>query len=152
ILDNPQTYLPYVVTGAGALVFLITLLVSKSLWRYLRSYWSGVTSGLAVSSWTVTFLAFTLDKRSIQHRLAAAVAAVCASFVLSFLLYLRAKIGAQNSPTERELTVSREVRSLVGTRISDSDNPIRSWEEDSIGRVSLIESICVKLLISKNPV
>ena len=40
----------------------------------------------------------------------------------------------------------------MGTQLSESDDPIESWAEDTLGRAALIDSLSVKLLISKAPV
>src|SRR4029077_11479029 len=43
-------------------------------------------------------------------------------------------------------------RTRTGSQWSESDDPIRTWEEDALGRASLVDSMSVKLMISKSPV
>src|ERR1039458_4023813 len=73
-------------------------------------------------------------------------------FLFSFVLYLEAKAHALGTSVEDDLRVSPHVRSLAGTQLSDSDDPISTWKEDALGRASLVDSMCVKLMIAKSPV
>jgi AAA domain len=43
-------------------------------------------------------------------------------------------------------------KNVAGTELTESDDPIQTWSEDSLGRAALIDSLSVKLLISKAPV
>jgi predicted KAP-like P-loop ATPase len=152
ISDDPRLYLPYLITGAVVVLLGSALRVPAFLGRCLRSWWAGVTSGLCFLSSTATFLAFTFGFSSIQRRLIFAEATLVVSFSASFILYLKGRVHAEDTPTEDDLRVSPHARSLVGREWSESDDPIRTWEEDAIGRASLVDSLSVKLMISKSPV
>ena len=152
IFDDPRLYLPYLITGAVAVLIGSALRVPALLWRCLRSWWAGVTSGLSFLSSTATFVAFTFGFSSIQRRLIFAAATLVISFSASFILYLKGRVHAEDTPPEDDLRVSSHARSLVGRQWSESDDPIRTWEEDAIGRASLVDSMSVKLMISKSPV
>lgn len=152
IFDDPRLYLPYLITGAVAVFLGSALRIPRLMWRCLRSWWAGVTSGLSLLSSTATFVAFTCNFSSIQRRLLFAVATIVISFTASFVFYLRARVHAEDTPPEDALMVSPHVRFLVGKQWSESDDPIRTWEEDAIGRASLVDSMSVKLMISKSPV
>jgi KAP family P-loop domain len=152
IFDDPRLYLPYLITGAIAVFLGSALHIPGFLWRCLRSWWAGVTSGLSLLSSTATFVAFTFGFSSLQRRLLFAAATLVISFSASFVLYLKARIRAEDTPREDDLRVSPHVRSLAGRQWLESDDPIRTWEEDALGRASLVDSMSVKLMISKSPV
>jgi hypothetical protein len=152
IFDDPQLYLPYLIIGAVAIVIGSTLRIPKFWWRGLRSWWAGVTSGLSLLSATITFAVFTFTFFSNQQRFLFATAALLISFAGSFVLHVKARIHAEDTPSEDALRVSQYERSFTGRQWSESDDPIRTWEEDAIGRASLVDSISVKLMISKTPV
>lgn len=150
--DDPRLYLPYVLMVVAAVFLGIALHVTALLSRGLRSWWEGVTSGLALLPFMSTLLSFSLYSSSTLRRLIAATMAVAVSFVLSFLLYFRARLHAEDTPSEEDLRVSPKTRSILGTQLAHSDDPIRTWSEDALGRASLIDSMSVKLMISKSPV
>lgn len=152
IFDDPRLYLPYLITGAVAVFLGGALRIPGFLWRCLRSWWAGVTSGLSLLSSTATFVAFTFGFSSIQRRLLFAAATLVISFSASFVLYLKARVHDEDTPPEDDLRVSPHARSLAGGQWSESDDPIRTWEEDALGRASLVDSMSVKLMISKSPV
>ena len=152
IFDAPGLYVPYLIIPAVAVLLGIVITIPNFFGRGFRSWWAGVTSGLALLSFLSTFIPLALGPGSFQHRLFFAMGMVSVSFLFSFVLYLRANKRAQNTLPEDDLKVSPQIRSLVGTRLSETDDAIRSWEEDSLGRVALIESMSVKLMISKTPV
>jgi hypothetical protein len=67
-------------------------------------------------------------------------------------LYLKAEAHAEDTPREDDPRVSSQARSVAGRQLSESDDPIRTWGEDALGRASLVDSMCIKLMISKSPV
>jgi hypothetical protein len=72
--------------------------------------------------------------------------------VVSFALYLMAKIHAERTVREDEFTVPANVKSLAGSELSESDDPIQSWAQDALGRAGLVDSLSVKIMIAKAPV
>jgi hypothetical protein len=152
ILDNPHLYFPYLLATAAAVFVGIILRIPVFLGRGLRSWWAGVTSGLAFLSCTSAFAAFTFGSASAPHRMAVAFAHIFVSCTCSFALYLIARIHAEKTPLEDELRVSSRATSPMMTQWGESDDPIRTWGEDAIGRASLVDSMSVKLMISKSPV
>ena len=86
--DDPRLYLPYALIVVVAVFLGIALHVTAFLKRGLRSWWEGVTSGLALLPFMSTLLSFSLYPSFTLRRLIAATMAVAVSFVLSFLLYL----------------------------------------------------------------
>jgi predicted KAP-like P-loop ATPase len=152
LLDNPHLYLPYLISAAVLIVFGVALRIPDFLLRFIRSWLAGVTSGLAFLSFTSVLIAFVTPFFSIQSRVLIACALLGIFFSASFLLYLLARVQAVEIPSEDDLRVSSHMRSVIRTQWSESDDPIRTWAEDAIGRAALVDSITVKLMISKSPV
>jgi hypothetical protein len=71
---------PYLITVAVAFFLGIALRIPGFFWRGLRSWWAGVTSGLALFPFTSTFVLLTVRSSSIRWRLMAAFGIVAASF------------------------------------------------------------------------
>jgi predicted KAP-like P-loop ATPase len=152
IFDDPHLYFPYLLTAAAAIFLGIILRVPVLLARGLRSWWCGVTSGLALLSCASSFAAFTFGFASVRQRMIVASAFLLVSFTCSFALYLMARIRAEDTLLEDQLRVSSRSTLSVKTQWGESDDPILTWEEDAIGRASLVDSMSVKLMISKSPV
>jgi hypothetical protein len=152
ILDNPQLYVPYVITAVVLALLGVALRMPGFLWRFVRSWWAGVTSGLAFFSFSSIFVAFALNFRSVHSRPVIAFAMLGLFFSASFVLHLAARVRSLETPLEDDLRVSFPLRSSIAMQSSGSDDPIRTWGEDTIGRASLVDSITVKLMISKSPV
>jgi predicted KAP-like P-loop ATPase/F0F1-type ATP synthase membrane subunit c/vacuolar-type H+-ATPase subunit K len=150
--DDPRLYLPYLITFAVTIFVGIALQFPTFLWRGLQSWWAGVTSGLALLSFTSSFILLTQRQPSTQRRLIIGFAIIVVSFLFSFVLYLRARTHAEDTPVEDDLRVAPQARSIAGTQLSESDDPIRTWTEDALGRASLVDSMSIKLMISKSPV
>jgi hypothetical protein len=145
-VDDPKLYVPYLAIAGLALALAALWPIPSLITRGLRSWWAGVTSGLPFLFFASTLAAASLRSISIG------AAMLCTSFIASFVLYQRRKAHAEDIPDEDDLRVSDLTRSLAPTDPPESDNPITSWTEDALGRASLIDSISVKLLISKSPV
>lgn len=120
--------------------------------RGLKSWYAGVTSGLTLLPFASAFLFSFLPYSRFHHRLILGLAAAGISFLVSFALYLKAAIHAERTVREDEFTVPPSVKTLVGSELSESDDPIRSWEQDALGRAALVDSLSVKIMIAKAPV
>jgi hypothetical protein len=120
--------------------------------RGVKSWWLGITSGLWFLPFVVTFLILSATPYRFRHRLLAAVIAILASVVLSTWHHCRAIARSRHVPDEKDIQVSTAVKNVAGTDLSESDDPIQSWSEDSLGRAALVDSLSIKLLISKAPV
>jgi hypothetical protein len=151
-LDSPKLYLPYVVSTAVAVLLAVILRVPAFAARGLRSWWAGVTSGLGFLSFTLTFVLLLPQWHSAKLPAGAFVATLTLLVLLGFNRHLHAKNNAEKKLSNQDIRVSSEVRSVAGTHLSESDEPIRTWAEDALGRASIVDAISVKLLISKSPV
>lgn len=152
LFDDPKLYLPYAASVAVAAFLAIAFRIPGFARRYARSWWHGVTSGLAPLSFIATLVAFALPARPVWFRLAVAVSTVAFFFVVGFALHVRARLLAGRTPVEDDLRVFPRTRPSTAPQWSESDDPIRTWEEDTIGREALVDSLSVKLMISKTPV
>src|SRR6266700_3622065 len=120
--------------------------------RGFRSWIEGVASGLCLLSFTSMFLVLTLHHGTIQTQLLTDLVIVAVWSLVGYLLHLRARVHAERTLNEADLLVPLGSRSLVGTELSESDDPIQSWREDALGRASLVDSVSIKLIVAKIPV
>jgi hypothetical protein len=88
----------------------------------------------------------------IRTRLITDIVLIGISFAVASLLHLLAAKARTRIPTEDDIRVSLESKNIAGTEIQESDDPIQTWSEDALSRTSLIDSLTIKLLISKAPV
>ena len=150
--DTPHFYLPYLVIILVTLLLAIVSLLWSFFRRGLRSWLAGVTSGLILLPFASAFAFATFPSPPMRHRLAGGCVAIVIWFVVGFVLYLVAKIRADRTVHEDEFKVSPIVRSLAGTQLAVSDDPIQFWQQDALKRAALVDSISIKLMISKSPV
>jgi hypothetical protein len=150
--DDPRLYVHYLITIAVTIFIAIFLFIPGFLWRGLKSWWEGVTSGLALLSFGSVFLFLILPSPSLRHSLAAISEMISISFLTSFVLYMRARVSAERIVHEEEFMVPSSIRSVAGTQLSESDDPIQTWAEDALGRAALVDAMTVKLLIGRTPV
>jgi hypothetical protein len=150
--DDPSRYIPYalVVGFTFALVFAIQL--PKVAVRGVKSWWFGVTSGLWFLPFVLTLSALTVTYYSFPRRVLAGIIGIGASMALGAWHHRRAIARSKHIPDEKDIQVSTAVKRVAGTALSESDDPIQSWSEDSLDRAGLVDSLSVKLLISKAPV
>lgn len=150
--DDPKYYIPYVI-----IIFLTTALaigafVFGYVKRGLRSWWTGVTSGLVLLPFASALFFALLPLSCFSHRIILICAIPAGWFVCSFALHLRARIYAERTIREEEFKVPSNVRSLAGSQLRESDDPIEFWEQDALGRAALVDSLSVKIMIGKAPV
>ena len=63
LLDDARLYVPYMLTIAIAFLLAITFHILAFTRRGLRSWWAGVTSGLALLPFTSTFVLLSVSDR-----------------------------------------------------------------------------------------
>jgi hypothetical protein len=98
------------------------------------------------------FILAVLPSRVFHHRFILGLATAGTWFLVGFVLYLAAKIRAERTVREEEFTVPSSIKSLAGSELSESDDPIQSWPQDALGRAALVDSLSVKIMIAKAPV
>jgi hypothetical protein len=150
--DDSRLYFPYAVAIALMIGLALIGYGPGVIARGFRSWTAGVASGLCLLPFTSMFLVLTLFRSTIQCRLLTHLAIITIFFMLGYLLYLSAKMRGERTLTEEDLRVPFQTKSLVGTEVSESDDPIQSWRQDALGRAALVDSISIKLMIAKTPV
>jgi predicted KAP-like P-loop ATPase len=150
--DDPRVYVPLLIISLIAFMAAITPVGSSYIIRGVRSWWTGVTSGLIVLSFGSAFFFSVLPSELIAHRLSWGFIFELVWLVTSFFLHLRARVQAERGIPENEFKVSQSNRSIMGTELSDSDDPINTWAQDALGRAALVDSLSVKIMIGKAPV
>src|SRR5580704_5846024 len=148
-LDELRYYLPYLSIVAILACIAISAIVFGYIWRGLKSCWYGVTSGLIVLPFASAFLLSILPSHRLHHRFLLGCAFVAVWLLASFSLYVGAKIRSERTVREAEFAVPPSVRSLAGTQLQESDDPIQSWAQDAVGRAALVDSLSVKIMIAK---
>lgn len=150
--DAPLSYLPFGVSVAIAVTLIVALRLPRVIWRGLKSWWLGVTSGLRLFSFALTFCALTIPWHNGYLRLLLYGISFLVFVVITAGHYVRAKAAGKIIPTEREVQVPVEIKEIAHTGIPDSDDPIHDWTEDTLDRSSIVDVLTTKLLIAKAPV
>jgi len=150
--DDARYYLPYL-----AIVVIVTLVAvgpsfGMNVWRGLKSWSKGVTSGLVFVPFSSALLISLLPAPKFSFRLILGLCFVIAYTLGSFRLFLRGNMHAARTVKEDEFVVPSKVRSLAGSQLEWSDDPIQTWAQDALGRAALVDSLSVKIMIAKTPV
>ncbi len=149
--DDPDAYVRFLIVASAAVLLCILLDIPHYIWRGLKSWWAGVTSGLTLLTFACTVV-FLVHSPSMTEALWSIAKYVGASSLAGYLLFLKAHISAKRTVSEKEFLVPSHKRRTAAVVVPESDDPIESWEEDALGRAALVDRLCVKLLISKSPV
>lgn len=150
--DDVRIYFPDIFAAALVAVMAVMLRLPDVITRGFKSWIAGVTSGLCLFSFTSALLILSFNRWTIERRLLTDAEILGVWFALGFLLHLKGKIQAKRTLSEKELRVPLQTKSLVGTDEEQSDDPIQSWSEDTLGRAALVENISIRLIIARTPV
>lgn len=150
--DAPTNYIAYGVTFAIAAALAIMLRLPALIRRGFRSWWFGVTSGLRFLSFVATLWFLATPEWYVPHRLRAYLIAMTIAAIMAVIQNERARMARMRVPNEKDIRISVEAKTTAGTKATESDDPIETWAEDMLGRAALVDSLTVKLLISKAPV
>jgi predicted KAP-like P-loop ATPase len=131
---------------------MIAFRLPTFVWRALKSWWLGVTSGLRFLSFIFTLCFLAASEWHIPYRLGIYLTAMSTAIILAVIQNDRARKARIRIPSEKDIQVSVEAKNKVGTKATESDDPIETWSEDTHGRAALVDSLTIKLLISKAPV
>lgn len=149
--DEPARYIPYLLTGAAAVVIFILIRGWRIVRRGLKSWALGVTSGLNFISFASTVILLNLTRYSLQWRLLANLAVLIAFLLLACILRYVAISRNDHTPEESEVRVTAQ-KSDAAPGGTTSDEPITSWDEDTLGRAPVVERLFRTILIAKSPV
>jgi hypothetical protein len=150
--EDTRLYFPYALAILLAVSAVVIIYGLDLVARGLKSWITGVTSGLCLLPFVSMFVVLTVHCGTVQRQLLVDLAVVAGCFLLGFALHLAGRVHVERTLHEEDLRVPLESRSLAGTELSESDDPIQTWREDALGRASLVDSISIKLMIAKSPV
>lgn len=149
--DDPRYYAPYLAVALALVLLAVSGFVVGFAWRGIRSFAGGVTSGLVALPFASAFLLSMLPS-AVRHRLLYGGLVALTWLCASFCLYLAAKMRAERTVLEGEFKVPLNIRSIAGSQVEESDDPIESWPQDALGRAALVDSLSVRIMIAKVPV
>jgi hypothetical protein len=112
----------------------------------------GVTSGLRFLPFFSALAVFTFYQSSLLDQFLQDLKVVVILMLISLTLYLIGLARSQKPVEEEDVQVAIKDLQMAGTSVSDSDDPIRAWPEDILGRAPIINTISFSLLVSKTPV
>jgi len=150
--DDPRYYTPYLAIILALTFLAIAGFVSGYTWRGLKSFGNGVTSGLVLLPFVSAFSFSILPPACVDHPFVYGCLAGVVWFGGSFALYMTAQIRAERTVLEAEFKVPSSIRSIAGSQLRESDDPIESWPQDALGRAALVDSLSMKIMIAKTPV
>lgn len=150
--DAPKTYLIYGITIAATILLILIFRLPFVIKRGLKSWWAGVTSGLRFLSALLTFGFLALPLWTFVGRFSVYLTSLLAAVTVAVIHHERARASRARVLTEKDIQVSVETKRSGGTKATQSDDPIETWTEDTLGRAAIVDSLSIKLLISKAPV
>lgn len=152
LFDKPSRYIPYLLTILVVAALIIILRIPRTVGRGLRSWAYGVTSGMRFVTFVATIGAMNLFSYGIYGQMAVDLVIVLIFFLAAFLLHVRALQASARPPDEEDIRVSVQSIGSPSPELSESDEPIKTWSEDKIGRAAIVDNLTITILISKAPV
>lgn len=150
--DDSRYYTPYLTVFFFLVLLAPGLFISVNLWRGIKSWLTGVTSGLVLLPFASAFSLSMVPPTIFPHRFILGGGLLSLWFLISFLLHLRINVRSARTILEDEFKVSTSTKSLGGSQLDWSDDPIQTWPQDALGRAALVDSLSVKIMIAKAPV
>ena len=102
--DDPGSYVLLLLVISFAVLMGMALEIPRYVWRGLRSWWAGVTSGLALFTFGFTLGVLVLSAPT-AVKLWTIAKYVGLFFLLSFCLFIKARISAERVIPEEKLLV-----------------------------------------------
>lgn len=150
--SGPNTYGIYLIALSIAAALSVAPASIRLARRWLRSYLSGVTAGMFFWPFFISVFVFGILHSSALRAAIFEVGLVAFIMVVGATLsYIASSRSEQRlQPIQIEIDSERLVK--TGTRLSESDEPIQSWEEDALERGPIVGSMLFALLVSRTPV
>jgi KAP family P-loop domain len=140
-----ELYALGMVFGAAAVVWVV-----PRIWRYLRAWWAGIASLTGMFALLLTVRALwpgpLYSKSAYSLTLLFLVLLACELWRFERSLTLKALPLPPIPPPNRPPSVERE------WQVSTGDDPIQEWEEDIIGRTSVIEVLAEHIFVRRSPI
>jgi len=150
--DGPRAYIIYLVAASLAVILSVSPAIIRLAMRWSRSFLSGVTTGMFFWPFFISLFVFGFLHNSAFRAAVIEVGLMALSMVAGAALsYMASSRSAQRlQPAQIEIESEQLVK--VGTRLSETDEPIQSWEEDALERGPIVGSMLFALLVSRTPV
>ena len=149
--DEPARYVPYLLTGAAAVVVFILIRGWRIVRRGVKSWILGVTSGLKFIAFVSTVALLNLTRYSLLSRLLANLAVIVGFLLAACILRHLAIRRNDRTPDESAVRVNAQ-KNDDDPELTATDDPITKWEEDTVGRAPVVEGLSRSILIAKSPV
>ncbi len=143
----PELYA--VLVGLAALILIPT---SFYLWRFLRAWWSGITSITSLVSVGLTAAVLVYGLRSPRIATGVVVLVLIASITGE---YWRWTTPPNQTPRDLKLNIPKQLLDPKADQPWDSigtDDPIDRWDQDIIGRIAVVELLADYALRARTPV
>ncbi|MGB8989058.1 MAG: P-loop NTPase fold protein, partial [Candidatus Sulfotelmatobacter sp.] len=150
--DDTRLYFLYVLTIMLAVTAIAATRIAEIAWRGFRSWRVGVTSGLCFLPFACTFLTLILGHGTWKDQLLTDLAVITICYAIGYCLFLKGRVDVEKTLSESDLRVPQHQRQTNKTELLESDDPIETWAQDALGRAALVDTISIKLMISKTPV
>ena len=103
--DNPRYYIPYLTVLFFLVLLAVGPFISVNLWRGIKSWFTGVTSGLVLLPFASAFSLSMAPSAVFPRRFILGGGLLSLWFLVSFLLHLRANVRAARTILEDEFKV-----------------------------------------------
>jgi hypothetical protein len=150
--DGFQPYSEHLLALTACLLLLVLLYSPSFVTKAIRSWWFGVASGATIYPLLITFAVLKLSSLTVQKRLAIWLVGITFFCLLGFVLRFRTVANIDGPVSPASVQVSSHLRSQGASLIQEQDDPIESWEEDLLHRSGLVDTLSIKILVSKSPV
>jgi hypothetical protein len=145
-----HSYSIFLIAAVIAIALAVSAKAVMVLWKGLRSWGLGVTSGLSLVSFLSSLFWFVRFYLDLRRALIFDGSVIGFAWCISFGLYWRSLARNQRRPTEGSTRVNDRDRRARDSS-AGTDDPIDSWEDDLLDRAPLIDSAAFSLLISRTP-
>jgi len=149
--DGFHAYAPEMYVALIGLVALAVIPLVTYTRRFLRAWWAGITSLTTLVSAALVAAIILL---SLQHlRISTVIVLVVLAAVVGgeYLCWIR----PAQPLADLQLNIPNQPSELRGSNqwsVEDTDDPIDTWEKDTIGRVAVVELLAEHSLRNRTPI
>ncbi len=150
--DGVHPYADTLVVIGTCAALIVMLKVLPLGVRAFNSWTKGVTSGVFLFPLLISFALCVASSWSLESRMIAGVALAGLTLLGGFVFQLKAMLATEEITSSDALRLPTDVRATLGAAIGEEDDPIETWEQDALDRSALVETLSIKVLVSKAPV
>jgi KAP-like P-loop domain-containing protein len=152
--DGASKYKPELYVLGAVFCAAVAVWIVPATWRYLRAWWAGIASLTGMFALLLTIR--TLWPGPLQSKSTATLAFLLVAFIGVELWRFGIAISPRNSKVSLSLppTAAPKFKPAVEQewQASIGDDPIREWEEDIIGRSSVVEVLAEHIFVRRSPI